>query len=242
MNIVISQPMYFPWVGLLEQVRLADKFVFYSDVQFARGFFNRVQVKTGQDTSWMTVPVKNVRSRQRIDEVEIDHNKNWKLDHLAILKRSLGKAPFFSDVEELCDSVWSEPCTTLDQLSSLSIVALSRYFGLTETTEFLDSRDIGIEGAGSQRLLDICNALEANCYITGHGAANYLQHELFEGKGIEVQYMDYQCVPYNQFFGTFTPYVTGLDLIAHQGKAGLNYLRSGTVNWRNHGLTHDKLR
>ncbi len=28
MNIVISQPMYFPWVGLLEQVRLANKFVF----------------------------------------------------------------------------------------------------------------------------------------------------------------------------------------------------------------------
>ncbi|EGM78232.1 WbqC-like protein [Rheinheimera sp. A13L] len=240
MNVVISQPMYFPWVGLLEQVRLADKFVFYSDVQFARGFFNRVQVKTDPDTSWMTVPVKNVRSRQRIDEVEIDHKKNWKQEHLAILKRSLGKAPFFSDVEGLCDSVWSEPCTTLDQLSSLSIVALSRYFGLTETTEFLDSRDIGVDGAGSQRLLDICNALKASCYITGHGAANYLQHELFEEKAVEVKYMDYKCAPYTQFFGTFTPYVTSLDLIAHQGKAGLHYLQSGVVDWRSHCLTRGK--
>ena len=36
MNVVISQSMYFPWVGMLEQIRLADVFVFYDDVQFSK--------------------------------------------------------------------------------------------------------------------------------------------------------------------------------------------------------------
>ena len=37
--------MYFPWVGLLEQVCSADCFVHYDDVQYVRGFCNRVQMK-----------------------------------------------------------------------------------------------------------------------------------------------------------------------------------------------------
>ena len=53
-TVVISQPMYFPWIGIFEQIRLADVFVFYDDVQFTRGFINRVQYKTPQGTGWIT--------------------------------------------------------------------------------------------------------------------------------------------------------------------------------------------
>ena len=46
MKVVISQPMLFPWVGMLEQIMLADVFVHYADVQFSKGSFtNRVQIK-----------------------------------------------------------------------------------------------------------------------------------------------------------------------------------------------------
>jgi len=54
-RIVISQSMYFPWVGLLEQIRLAEFFVHYDDVQLTRVFTNRVQVKTAQGSKWITV-------------------------------------------------------------------------------------------------------------------------------------------------------------------------------------------
>ena len=30
-TLVVSQPMYFPWVGMLEQIRLCDTYVFYDD-------------------------------------------------------------------------------------------------------------------------------------------------------------------------------------------------------------------
>ena len=38
-TVVISQPMYFPWVGMLEQMRLADVFVHLDDAQFSKGGF-----------------------------------------------------------------------------------------------------------------------------------------------------------------------------------------------------------
>ena len=53
MILVVSQPMYFPWVGLLEQIRLSDQFVHYDDVQYTRGFYNRVQVKVPGAIRWM---------------------------------------------------------------------------------------------------------------------------------------------------------------------------------------------
>ncbi len=67
MKVVISQPMLFPWVGMLEQVRLADRYVDYSDVQFSRGsFVNRVQVKTCTGPRWITAPLYRLSLFQRI--------------------------------------------------------------------------------------------------------------------------------------------------------------------------------
>ena len=60
MKVVITQPMFFPWAGLLEQLRMADIIVYYDDVQFSKGSFtNRVQIKTPFGKKWLTVPLKN---------------------------------------------------------------------------------------------------------------------------------------------------------------------------------------
>ena len=59
MKVVISQSMFFPWVGFLEQLKLADVYVFYDDVQFSKGgFTNRAQVKANDGVKWMTVPLQ----------------------------------------------------------------------------------------------------------------------------------------------------------------------------------------
>ena len=72
MKIVISQPMFFPWVGLFEQIRLADIYVHYDDVQFSKGsFVNRVQIKTNKGTQWLTVPLQNLTLGQEIREVQL---------------------------------------------------------------------------------------------------------------------------------------------------------------------------
>ena len=55
MNAVISQPMYFLWGGLFEQMRLADIYVHYTQVQYVRRcFMNSVQTKTRLGLTWTT--------------------------------------------------------------------------------------------------------------------------------------------------------------------------------------------
>jgi hypothetical protein len=232
--------MYFPWVGLLEQVRLADVFVHYDDVQFTRGFYNRVQVKNPQGSRWISVPLRDHHRGQRIDEVMIDDRVDWRSQHREILRQSLHTAPFLHDMLALVDQVFELPAQTLAELSRSSMLALCRYFGLAEHLRFECSSKMAINGRSSQRLHDIVQALQGTQYITGHGAREYLEHDIFERSGIEVRYMDYQCRPYPQTHGEFTPYVSSLDLVANCGKEGVSFIASSAVPWREFMATNAK--
>ena len=232
-RVVISQSMYFPWVGMLEQLRLADKFVHYDDVQFSKGSFtNRVQIKTASGPRWLTLPLLGLKLGQRIDQVQINNGKDWRSQHRETLRQAYFKAPFRDDMLRLVDEVFSEPTDNLSQVTRQSMKALADYFGITPSMRVYDAADMDIPGHGSQRVLDVVRGLDGNIYITGHGARNYLDHELFESRGVEVRYMDYQRLPYPQMYGEFTPYVTALDLVANCGKDGVEFIQSEAINWR----------
>jgi len=232
MNVVISQPMLFPWVGMLEQVRLADSYVHYSDVQFSKGsFVNRVQIKTAQGIKWMTVPV-GIKLGQRIDETRIDGSRDWRKSHLSVLADAYGTCPHFNDMMAIVRAVYDDTHADIGSLSEASLMAVCGYFGLESHRRFMHSNALGIDGASSSRVLDIVLALGGRRYITGHGARNYLDHGLFEEAGVRVEYMDYQRLPYPQQHGQFTPYVSVLDLIANCGPEGRKFICSGSVYWK----------
>jgi hypothetical protein len=224
--------MYFPWVGLLEQIRLADVFVHYDDVQLARGFCNRVQVKTATGTRWITVPVRNRHRGLRIDEAVLDEASDWRGTHRAVLRQAYHNAPYREDMLAIVDHVFAQEAHTLADVSRASLLALADYFDIAPAQGYADSSALGIGGRSSQRLLDIVARTGGNEYITGHGARQYLDHTLFEASGVTVSYMHYRCEPWSQLHGPFTPYVSALDLVANCGPAGASRICSGTEPWR----------
>lgn len=232
MNVVISQSMLFPWVGLLEQVRLADVFVHYDDVQFSKGsFVNRVQIKTAEGLRWMTVPLDGLQLGQRINEVRVAAAPGWKTRHLSMLERSLEGAPYAQDALQLVREVYAQDHPNLGALARTSLLALCKYLELDTDTRFIDVESMNLPGCSSDRVLQVVKALGGDNYLTGHGAANYLDHAGFAAQGVTVKYMDYQKRAYPQFHGPFTPYISGLDLVAHCGRAGKEVICSGTVDW-----------
>ena len=231
--VVVSQPMYFPWPGLLEQFRLCDTFVYYDDVQFARGFFNRVQIKTVHGIRWLTVPLLDWRRGQLINEVRIDNTQDWKRSQRDQLRQAYVEAPFRNEMLDLVDDVFSRDYAIIGDLAEASTDALVRYFpAISENTSVLKSSEMNVPGASTQRLIDLCSALDAGTYLTGHGARHYLEHEQFEAVGIDVAYIDYGLSEYPQAHGPFTPYLSALDLIAHCGPDGVEYIRGQMLPWR----------
>jgi hypothetical protein len=232
-RVVISQPMLFPWVGMFEQIRLADVYVHYTDVQFSKGsFVNRVQIKTADGFRWLTVPLKNLTLGQNIDDVEVNEAKDWRKGHLDLLAQALRGAPYVREALGLVESVYAEKTSRLADIAIRSLEAVLEYFGLAQGRRFVRSPELGIVGAGSARVLEIVKKFGGTVYITGHGARNYLEHAEFERAGVRVEYMDYLKTPYPQLHGAFNPHVSVLDLIANTGRAGLEFIHSPTVNWK----------
>ena len=179
-RVVISQSMYFPWVGMLEQIRLADAFIHYDDVQFSKGSFsNRVQVKLPGGMSWMTVPLRDHRLGQTIDEVRLQPTEAWRGRHLALLEQSFDGAPHAADALDLAASVIGGNHDTLADLARSSMLALCRYFGLyAQGPVFRYARDCRHSpGSGSRpRYGWRCRRRTVECarrtYITGHRGAS----------------------------------------------------------------------
>jgi len=231
-SIVILQPQYFPWIGVFEQIKLADVYVHYDDVQYPQGrsFMNRVQIKAENGQQWMTVPIIG-SGMQNINEKIIDDGQNWSHKHRESFRHNYSAAPYVKDAIEIMDDVFSRKHTKISDLNIYALEKISAYFSLK--TEFIKSSELRVKSSSTERLIEICNHFAVKKYITGMGAKNYINYNLFEDAGIKLHYMDYKKLPYNQLYGDFIPYVSILDLIANCGKEGAGNISSGTTYWQN---------
>jgi hypothetical protein len=232
-TIVISQPMFFPWVGLFEQIRLADVFVHFDDVQLPQGrsFTNRVQIKTKDGSKWLTVPLRKNSPGPNINETHISYDTDWRNDHLKFLESNYARAAFKNDMLSLVDQVYKQKFETIADLDIAGLESICTYYEVLQRPMYRSSA-LNLQTRKSQLLLDIIKHYEADRYVTGWGALNYLDYNLFESHGVEVEYMDYNKTPYRQSFGDFNPYVSILDLIANEGKEGANFINSLSKPWK----------
>ena len=223
--------MFFAWSGLFEQMAMADVFVHYDDVQLPQGrsFITRVQVKTSTGVRWLSAPVER-SSRGPINQVRLDQRTPWRQHHIVTLRTALAAAPHVETAVRLAEGLLHDHGTSLCSLNVAATESIAAEFGLAP--RFLRSSALAIPGHSSERLVAIVQSLGGTVYLTGHGAANYLNHELFERAGLEVRYVRYGLRPYPQLHGEFTPFVTALDLIANMGRAANTVLDADSVNWR----------
>ncbi len=229
MNAVILQPSYIPWRGYFDQIRRADLFIFYDDVQYDKhGWRNRNQIRTAQGKQWLTIPVhsKGVTEGIAIREVRIDWSKPWAKNHLKALTFAYNKAPHFKEYLPLLESFYNRRDECLADFTIETTISLSRELGIA-STRFLRSSDLpGITGARTERLIQILKQVGAKHYISGPSAREYMEPEKFEEAGISLEYMAYNYPEYSQLYPPFDPYVTVLDLLFMTGREAPNYLQA----------------
>jgi hypothetical protein len=224
--------MFFPWVGLFEQIRVTDVFVHYDDVQLPQGrtFITRVQLKGPDGAYWLTMPVKRASHLPDINQAITNDQQDWRQVHLKTLHHMYAKAPFSREMLAIVEEVYAMTVSSVAVLNATAIERIASYFALD--CEFRKSSQLHVPGKSSERLLGIVQQLDGDIYITGHGARNYLDHELFENSGVRVEYMSYNQSEYKQLHGAFTPFVSILDLIANEGKSGRRVIASPSVYWK----------
>jgi hypothetical protein len=224
---VILQPSYIPWRGYFDLIHRADVFVFYDDVQYDKhGWRNRNRVKTAGGTQWLTIPVLskgNVDEGLLLKEARIAWTSSWPKKHLATLRQSYAKSPFFKRYEGLVASFYDKHPEQLCDFTIETTLALARVLGI-EKTQFVRSSELGIEGERTERLIRILRAVGATHYVSGPSARDYLDEAMFREANIGLEYMTYRYPEYEQLHPPFDPQVSILDLVFMKGEEAASFI------------------
>ena len=224
--IAIVQSNYIPWKGYFDLIRKVDAFVLYDDVQYTRrDWRNRNKIKTPQGLQWLTIPVQvKGKYTQAIKDTRVDGH-HWMASHWNALCYNYAKAAYFNEYRSRLEPLYLE-CREelLSRVNLRFILAICELLGIK--TPITWSMDYPAAEGQSERLLAICLAAGAECYLSGPAARNYLNEGLFRAAGVEVEWMDYSDYPeYRQLHGAFEHGVTVLDLILNEGPEAVRYLK-----------------
>ena len=219
---VVLQPSYIPWRGFFHLIQRADVFVFYDDVQYDKhGWRNRNRIKTASGTQWLTIPVLakgNVDSGLPINEARISTAEKWARKHLAGIRQSYGKAPFFAKYAPLVESFYASPPELLADFTIDTTKRLAEALGITKT-RWVRSSELNVEGAKNERLLATLKHVGATHYISGPSAKSYIDDAAFAAAGISLEYQVYDYPEYDQLHPPYDPQVTVLDRLFMKGEA-----------------------
>lgn len=220
MKCVILQPSYIPWRGYFHQIKKADFFVFYDDVQYDRGGWrNRNRIKTSSGSAWLTIPVLDKGARSEgipINEIRVNWDRQWNRQHWETLRHAYGKAPFFGRYAPLLEEFYARRPELLADFTIDLTMALAGELGITGT-RFLRSSALGMGGSRTDRLVAIVGKVGADHYISGPSARDYLEEGKLAAAGITIEYMTYDYPAYEQLYPPYDPRVSVLDLLFMKG-------------------------
>lgn len=226
MNAVILQPSYIPWRGYFDQIRRADVFVFYDDVQYDKhGWRNRNRIKNRQGGQWLTIPVHSggvVIESIPIHQIEIAWEQPWNERHWRAIRETYGKAPYFHQYAPWLEEVYQRRPQRLADFTIPLTIEIAGELGICHT-HFLRSSTLQAEGQKTDRLVQILTQVGATHYISGPSASSYIEEAKFQAAGITLEYMEYQYPEYPQLYPPYDPFVTILDLLLMTGPEAPRY-------------------
>lgn len=225
MIVSIHQPCFMPWLGYLHRMARADVFVILDHVQFERANFqNRTMIRMNDQARWLTVPVVQRSQKERIVEKEIDNrlegHRHWSAVHFSTLRHAYREAPWLSRYLPPVREVFAARWERLVDLNLALLEVLRDAFGIR--TPLVRSSALGVQGAKSALVLDICRRLGARTFLGGMGGSRaYLEREAFVRAGIEVAWQTFRHPVYPQpGSAAFIAGLSSLDLLLNCGPHG----------------------
>lgn len=212
---VIHQPDFLPYLGFFHRLLYADLFIILDDVQFLRrGWHHRDKIKTFSGDNWLTVGVKKSSQDSKINEIVLNDN-NWKKEHLIMFEQYYKKTEFYEQIMPFLNELYSKEYKKMIDFNLASIYMLLKLFDINIKIEFSSTYDISSKS--NALLVDLLVSTKSSRYLSGIGAKEYFQKDIFEKAHIEVLWQDFDHPKYQQINGEFIPYLSSIDLLFNCG-------------------------
>jgi hypothetical protein len=231
MIVSIHQPQYLPWLGYFDKMNRSDVFVLLDDVQFKKNEWqNRNKIRTSQGWQWLTIPICH-ESQQLINRTKIMQRTSWDRQHLNAVTFNYKSAKYFDDYISIFELVYRKTWNNLSDLNYEFIIQIKKALGIKTGVKL--SSELQITSQGTERLIDLCKALNADCYLSGQDGPKYMDMSLWEKSNIEVAIQNYDHPSYPQHWAKneneFISNLSVIDLLFNCGPDSLSILSSQGV-------------
>ena len=182
------QTNFIPYAGFWLKADKADIFGLMSNAQYGKGnLHNRVLIGEEEKNRWLTVPVE-VNLGDKINQVKIARSCKMK-KILGGISEKYSRYPYW-------DLYGTEIMSKIQKFNPGDLLVdlnLALIFSLVEmleiNTEFIEVAS-SPENSASKNLSTWCIENKCRTYLSGMGGKNYLDHEEFHKKNVNVKYHD----------------------------------------------------
>lgn len=225
-RVCIHQPDFLPYLGFFHRLLLVDQFIVLDDVQFEKGgWHHRDQVKTRQGTKWLTLSIKKGYFLQQIRNVQLSQpSQSWVDRNLNLIQENYKNSSYFDAYFSQIQDIYRQDHEKLIDINLAFLEFCLQVFEIE--VEIIFSSSLQVEGTSNQRLINLLKAVDGTHYLSGIGARDYMEEEMFIEAGIQVEWQQFNHPIYPQLHGDFIPYLSCIDLFFNCGPKSKEILHS----------------
>lgn len=222
LTVACHQPNFLPWLGFFAKVARSDIFFLLDDVQFTQGankhnWTSRVRIGAANGPVWLSMPVRRSgEGRQLIMEINTDASPRWLPKMLKTIEESYRKAPHAAECLSPIIHILARHQRSICDTNVELIRMICGMLGLGTT--LIRSSERLVEGAATQRLVNLTKSAQGTTYLSGDGADDYQLIEEFEAAGVHLRKIGFRPQPYPQRHGhEFVPGLSIIDALCYVG-------------------------
>jgi len=213
MRLAIMQPYFLPYIGYFQLIATVDQFVIYDNIEYTKkGWINRNRMLQNNKDVLFSLALKKASDCTHIHEREIAENFNHE-KLLNQIKSSYRRAPYFDQTFPLIEEIIRHEDPNLFRFLKHSILKICEHLDIT--TEIKNSSEIKINHTltSQEKVLALCNELDAKTYINAIGGVDLYSKASFEESSIDLKFINPKSFDYPQFGSEFIPRLSIMDVM-----------------------------
>mgnify|MGYP002511345940 CR=1 FL=1 len=218
-KVCIMQPYFLPYIGYWQLMNLVDYYVVYDDVNYInKGWINRNRILVNEKIKYVNLPIRRASQNRLICELEVYKDKRFMEKSVRMIEMAYRKAPYFEDVLPIVIEIYNLNAEKLVDYIKTSFDIICEYLNIR--TKFVLSSSINKNNSlhGQDKILSICEQIQATEYYNAIGGQHLYSHDDFEKRGINLKFLETKRIEYCQFGNTFQENLSIVDVMMFNSK------------------------
>ena len=226
MIVGIHQPHYFPWMGYFDKMAKVDLFILLDDVQMEKGSYmyrNRI-VNAQEKVSYLTISGdKHGFLDRSYKDIASTNDAVWLQKHACEIARAYKESPYFAEVWDSIKDLFETQEHTICAYCIRSIFRIKELLGIDTKIALQSEIHADDTKRKNDLVLNLCQTVGADGYLSGNGARKYTDETSFENAGIRLRYQQFTPPVYPQIHTQ--EFVGGLSMLDVLFNCGLDKTR-----------------